>query len=172
MTEESEIEDAMYSRWDDMDDICTDDDTEDTNDDVDFDDDDDIIRSSGDSGIDPDRDDYDDSLGDYNDDDDDDDNYFLDDNHDVGDTFEDGVVHFRSMNILGSSNLLIGMGRGGERERQYCPRLNWLKEPDLYKEYDFNPPSGKAYKLARKRYRPWTNVKLHMRRAKLSGLIP
>ena len=28
MTEESEIEDAMYSRWDDMDDICTDDDTE------------------------------------------------------------------------------------------------------------------------------------------------
>lgn len=172
MTEESEIEDAMYSLWDDMDDICTDDDTEDTNDDVDFDDDDDIIRSSGDSGIDPDRDDYDDSLGDYNDDDDDDDNYFLDDNHDVGDTFEDGVVHFRSMNILGSSNLLIGMGRGEERERQYCLRLNWLKEPDLYKEYDFNPPSGKAYKLSRKRYRPWTNVKLHMRRAKLSGLIP
>ena len=134
----------MYSRWHGMDDICTDDGTEDTNDDVDFDDDDDIFRASGDSAIDFDRDDYDDSLGYYNDDDDDDDSYFLNDNDDVGDTFEDDVVRFQSMDILGSSNLLIGMRRGVE----HCPRLNWLKEPDLYKKFDFNPPSGKVYKLS------------------------
>ena len=143
MTEESEIkEDPMYRRWDDMDDICTND--------VDFDDDDDIFRSSGDSGMDSDRDDYDDSFGDYNDDDDDHDNFFLDDNDDVGDTFEDDAVRFHFMDILRSSNMLNGMRRGVERGRQHCPRLNWLEEPDLYKEFDFNPPSGEAYKLSLK----------------------
>ena len=144
MTEESEIkEDPMYRRWDDMDDICT-------NDDADFDDHDDTFRNSGDSSMDPDRDDYDDSLGDYNDDDDDDDNFFLDDNDDVGDTFEDDAARFQFMDILDSSNLLIGVRRGVERGRQHCPRLNWLKEPDLYKEFDFNPPSGEAHKLSLK----------------------
>lgn len=152
MTEESEIkEDLMYRRWDDMDHICTDDDSEDTNDDVDFDDDDDGIRSSGDSGMDSERDDYDGS-GDFNDDDNDDDDYLLDENDDdVEDTFEDDVVRrFQSMDIVSSSNLLNGMRRGVKRGRQHCPRVNWLKEPDLYKEFDFNPPSGKAYKLSLK----------------------
>ena len=148
MTEESEIkEDPMYKRWDDMDDICTDDDSEDTNDDVDFDDDDDGIRSSGDSGMYSDRDNYDGS-GDDNDDDDGD--YLLDENdEDVGDTFEDDVIkRFQSMDILGSRNLLNGMRRRVERGRKHCPRVNWLKEPDLYKEFDFNSPSGRTYKLS------------------------
>ena len=156
MTEESEIkEDPMYRRWNDMDDICTDDDSEDTNDDVDFDDDDNSIRSSGESGMDSDSDDYDDS-GDYNDDDDDDDDFFLDRNdEDAGGIFEDDVDRFQSMDILGSSNLFNGRRRGVERGQKHCPRLNWLTEPDLYKEFDFNPPSGKAYKLSeiRKRIR-------------------
>ena len=145
MTEESEIkEDPMFRRWDDMDDICTDDDSVDTNDEVDFDDDDDNIRRTGDSDMDSDADDDDDS-GDYNDDDNDDDDFFLDEN--VGDTFDDDVIRFLSMDFLGSSNLLNGMLRGLERGRQHCPRVNWLKEPDLYKEFDFNPPSGKTFKL-------------------------
>ena len=147
MTEESEIEeDQMFRRWDGMDGICTDDDNEDTNDDVDFDDDD--GSSGGDSGIDSDRDDYDDS-GDYSDDDGD---YFLDENEeDVEDTFDDDVARFLSMGFLGSSNLLSGMRRGHhhwERRRQHCSRVNWFKQPDLYKESDFNPPSGKAHKLS------------------------
>ena len=148
MTEESEIkEDPMFRRWDDMDDICTDDDSVDTNDEVDFDDDDDNIRSSGDSDMDSDADDDDDN-GDYNDDDNDDDDFFLDENDEnLGDTFDDDVVRFLSMDFLGSSNLLNGMLRGLERGRQHCPRVNWLKEPDLYKEFDFNPPSGKTFKL-------------------------
>ena len=130
MTEESEIKEGpMYRRWDDMDDICT-------NDDADFDDHDDTFRNSGDSSMDSDRDNYDDSLGDYND--------------DVGDTFEDDAARFQFMDILDSSNLLIGVRRGVERGRQHCPRLNWLKEPDLYKEFDFNPPSGEAHKLSLK----------------------
>ena len=152
MTEETELEeDPVYRPWDDMDDICTDDDSEDINEDVDFhDDDDDSIRSSGHSGMDSDRDDHDDS-GDYNDDDDDDGDYFQDENdEDVGDTFEDDVVRFQSMDVLGSSNLLNGMRRGVGRGRQHCPRVNWVKEPDLYKEFNFNPPSGKAYKLSLK----------------------
>ena len=139
MTEETELEDPMYRRWDDRDDICTDDDSEDTNDDVDFDDgdDDDSIRSSGDGGMDSDGDDHDDDDGDY-----------FQDEYDkaVGDTFEDDVARFQSMDILGSSNLLNGTLRGVERGRQHCPRVNWLKEPDLYKEFDFNPPPGKANK--------------------------
>lgn len=151
MTEESEIEeDPMYRRWDGMDDICTDDDIEDTNDDIYFDDDDD--SSGGDSGIDSDRDDYDGS-GDYNDDDDDDDDdHFLDENdEDVEDTFDDDVARFQSMGFLGASNLLSGMRRGHYhwgRGRQHCPRVNWLKQPDLYKEFAFNPTSGRAHKLS------------------------
>lgn len=150
MTEEPEIEeDPMYRRWYGMDDICTDDDNEDTNDDIYFDDDDD--SSGGDSEIDSDRDDYDGS-GDYNDDDDD---HFLDENdEDVEDTFDDDVARFQSMGFLGASNLLSGMRRGHYhwgRGRQHCPRVNWLKQPDLYKEFAFNPTSGRAHKLSLKK---------------------
>jgi len=153
MTEESEIkDDPKYRRWEDMDDVCTDDDSEDTNDDVDLDDDEDDIHSSGDSGMYSDRDNYDGSSDNNDDDDDDDDDYLLGENgEDVGDSFEDDVVkRFQSMDILGSKILLNGMHRGVERGWQHCPRVNWLKEPDLYREFDFNPPSGKAYKLSLK----------------------
>lgn len=148
MTEESGLEDAMYRRWYDMDHFCTDDDDEDINDEYDDDDDEDVVSGDG-SGIDSDDDENEDDGGDYNDDDDDDNNDddFLDENdEDDTDTFEDDVARFQPMGFLRDSHLFNAMRHLG-RERQQCPRLNWLKQPDLYKEFTFNPPSGKVNKL-------------------------
>lgn len=149
MTEESGLEeDAMYRRWYDMDHFCTSDDDEDINDEYDDDDGDDVVSGDG-SDIDSDGDDNDDDGGDYNNDDYDDNNDdddVLDENDDDTDTFEDDVARFQPMGFLGDSHLFSAMRYLGHG-RQQCPRLNWFKQPDLYKEFTFNPPSGNVNKL-------------------------
>ncbi|XP_078349977.1 uncharacterized protein LOC144634818 [Oculina patagonica] len=141
MTEESGLEEyAMYRRWYDMDHFCTNDDDEDINDE--YDDGDDVVSGDG-SDIGSDGDDNDEDGGDYNNDDYDDNNDdddVLDENDDNTDTFEDDVARFQPMAFLGDSHLFSAMRHLG-RGRQQCPRLNWFKQPDLYKEFTFNPPS-------------------------------
>ena len=155
MTEELGLEeDAMYRQWYDMDYLCTDDDDENTNDEY-FDDDDlaggDDSATDSDSATGSDGDDNDGDGDDHSDDDDDaddDDDDFLDeDDKDLTDTFEDDVAPFRSMGFLGASNLFSAMHHGHSGSGRHCPRLNWIKQPDLYKKFTFNPPSGKVNKL-------------------------
>ena len=137
MTEETcEEEDAMYWQWYDMDDFCPDDD-DDENEYFD----DDNFGNIDDNDYDYDDDDNDDDNDDHSDDDD----LLNDHDDDVTDTFEDDVAPFRSMGFLGADYLFSAMRHLG-RGRRHCPRLNWLKQPDLYKEFTFNPPPGKVHK--------------------------
>ena len=148
----------------DSDDVSDHDDNDDGdgNDDDDDDDDDD-------DGADDD-DDHDDSEDDDDDDDDDDDNDgdgvdSYDDNDGLSDkndddTFDDDVARFQRMGFLSGCGLMGRMGHDRHHHwgpgpshhgrhhhphhhhHHHCPRLSWIQQPDLYKEFEFNPPSG------------------------------
>ena len=124
------------------------------NDDDDDDDDDDNIENVDDS-----------DDGDNDDDDFSDDVGFLgeSDENDF-DTFEDNIARFRRMGFLTACGLPGRMNSGRNHHwrpgpshhdhhrhhhhhhqhhyRPHCRRINWIRQPDLYKEFNFNPPSG------------------------------
>ena len=117
------------------------------------------------SGVDSDDVDKNDDDGDDDDTDFNDNDGFLGENDDnVIDTFEDDVPRFRNMGFLVECGLPGRMnsarhhhwGPGPSHHdhrrhrhrhhqhhhRPHCPSINWIRQPDLYKEFNFKPPSG------------------------------
>ena len=83
--------------------------------------------------------DDDDDRGDNDDDDDSSDGY----DEDVHDTFDDETARYQSTRL----SLILYQWWHPVHGGRHCPRFNWFKQPDLYKQFSFNAPSGKGHTI-------------------------